>query len=663
MRKLSLSLLTLSLGVALLPLAQAATTPAQEHLLEQVRLGEASNREDLVRQSLYRLELIDPNNPELIAARMRYLLRQGDAAGAQKELERLTKLAPDSPELKASRNEMKSNTGEGRQALQQARLLGVAGKVDEAIAAYEKLYGGVPDDVDVAIEYWTLVARLPARHSEGVSQLKKLNARALGNVSLLTSLAKQMFSDNKPQEGFAYLAEMARSASGRGIAADMWFSEVKSMPVSKASVQALQQFLLQFPTGSVAANARVLLDQQQAQLQDPTFRARSEGLAAVKSGNTMQAVADLQKAVQADSRDSDAVGALGQAYSQRGDRARAVAQLSKAIAMDPDSPNRGKWDSLLQTNRYWLLIKQGDNALKAGQLSQAQNYYAQAQRVDRTDSYAVLGLGDVAAARKEAAAAERYYQQALRLDRGNNLAVRGLANLYRAESPEKASAWIAGLPPAQRRSIDDIERSLTNDRLEKQAQALESQGNWAQAAEVQRRRLALDPDSVWITYRLARDLVSAGERQEADALMRTMVNRQPQDAERVYASGLYLSGNDQDDLALAQIAALPRSAWTDNIRELEARLQSDRVLRQANQLRDSGDEAQAIALIKRQPSSVRYDLTLADWAQQRGDSQTAIADYQRVLRQEADNGDARLGLAEVYLAEAINRPPGRRSCS
>lgn len=595
MRKLSLSLLTLSLGVALLPLAQAATTPAQEHLLEQVRLGEASNREDLVRQSLYRLELIDPNNPDLIAARMRYLLRQGDTAGAQKELERLTKLAPDSPELKASRNEMKSNTGEGRQALQQARLLGVAGKVDEAIAAYEKLFGGVPDDVDAAIEYWTLVARLPARHSEGVSQLKKLNASAPGNVSLLTALAKQMFADNKPQEGFAYLAEMARSASGRGIAADMWFSEVKSMPVSKASVQALQQFLLQFPTGSVAANARVLLDQQQAQLQDPTFRARSEGLAAVKSGNTSQAVADLQKAVQADSRDSDAVGALGQAYSQRGDRARAVAQLNKAIAMDPDSPNRGKWDSLLQTNRYWLLIKQGDNALKAGQLSQAQNYYAQAQRVDRTDSYAVLGLGDVAAARKASSAAERYYQQALRLDRGNNLAVRGLANLYRAESPEKASAWIAGLPAAQRRSIDDIERSLTNDRLEKQAQALESQGNWAQAAEVQRRRLALEPDSVWITYRLARDLVSAGERQEADALMRAMVNRQPQDAERIYASGLYLSGNDQDDLALAQIAALPRSAWTDNIRELEARLQSDRVLRQANQLRDSGEEAQAIA--------------------------------------------------------------------
>lgn len=237
------------------------------------------------------------------------------------------------------------------------------------------------------------------------------------------------------------------------------------------------------------------------------------------------------------------------------------------------------------------------------------------------------------------------------MDRDNNLAVRGLANVYRRESPEKASAYIASLPASQRRSIDDIERSLTNDRLEKQAEALESEGSWAQAAEVQRRRLALDPESVWITYRLAKDLVSAGQRPEADALMRNMANRKPGDAERVYAYGLYLSGNNQDDRALAQINALPRGQWTDNIRELEGRLQSDKVMREANQLRDSGQEAQAIALIKQQPESIRYDLALADWAQQRGDSAEAIAQYHRVLSQQADNGDARLGTAEVYLAE------------
>ena len=62
-------------------------------------------------------------------------------------------------------------------------------------------------------------------------------------------------------------------------------------------------------------------------------------------------------------------------------------------------------------------------------------------------------------------------------------------------------------------------------------------------------------------------------------------------------TGLYLSGNNQDDLALAQLATLPRGQWTDNIRELDARLQSDKVIRQRQPAgRDSGQETQAIAL-------------------------------------------------------------------
>ena len=68
MRKFTLNIFTLSLGLAVMPMVEAAPT-AQQQLLEQVRLGEATHREDLVQQSLYRLELIDPNNPDVIAAR------------------------------------------------------------------------------------------------------------------------------------------------------------------------------------------------------------------------------------------------------------------------------------------------------------------------------------------------------------------------------------------------------------------------------------------------------------------------------------------------------------------------------------------------------------------------------------------------------------------
>lgn len=658
MRTFTLNLLTLSLGLALMPLAQAANSPQQRQLLEQVRLGESTQREDLVRQSLYRLELIDPDNPDVIAARFRYLLRQGDTAGAQKELDRLKGIAPDSSAYQSSRTTMLLSTPDGRQALQQARLLATTGHTQEAIAAYDKLFDGNPPSGDIATEYWNVVAKDPARRNSAIGQLKNLNATSPGNAPLQASLAQLLFESGRREEGFAVLQEMAKSNKGRSQASDMWYQQIKDLPASSTSVTALQQYLSVFSDGDNVTAARAQLEAQQKQLADPAFRAKAEGLAAVEAGQGNKAVTELQKAVSANHADSEAVGALGQAYSQKGDRARAVAQFEKAIALDPQSDNRGKWDSLLKVNRYWLLIQQGDNALKVNNTAQAERYYQQARNVDNTDSYAVLGLGDAAAARKDNDAAERYYRQALRMDSGNTNAVRGLANIYRAQSPEKATQFIQSLSASQRRSIDDIERSLTNEQLSAQAERLESEGKYAQAAEIQRRRLALSPGDVWITYRLSRDLYSAGQRSQADNLMRQLASQKPGDPEQVYASGLYLSGNDRDRAALAHLNTLPRDRWNSNIQELASRLQSNQVLENANRLRDGGKEQEAEALLRQQPSSTRIDLTLADWAEQRGDHEAAKTAYNTVLQREPQNEDAILGLTEVNLAQG-NRDAAR----
>lgn len=658
MRTFTLNLLTLSLGLALMPLAQAANSPQQRQLLEQVRLGESTQREDLVRQSLYRLELIDPDNPDVIAARFRYLLRQGDTAGAQKELDRLKGMAPDSSAYQSSRTTMLLSTPDGRQALQQARLLATTGHTQEAIAAYDKLFDGNPPSGDIATEYWNVVAKDPARRNSAIGQLKNLNATSPGNAPLQASLAQLLFESGRRDEGFAVLQEMAKSNKGRSQASDMWYQQIKDLPASSTSVTALQQYLSVFSDGDNVTAARAQLEAQQKQLADPAFRAKAEGLAAVEAGQGNKAVTELQKAVSANHADSEAVGALGQAYSQKGDRARAVAQFEKAIALDPQSDNRGKWDSLLKVNRYWLLIQQGDNALKANNTAQAERYYQQARSVDNTDSYAVLGLGDAAAARKDNDAAERYYRQALRMDSGNTNAVRGLANIYRAQSPEKATQFIQSLSASQRRSIDDIERSLTNEQLSAQAERLESEGKYAQAAEIQRRRLALSPGDVWITYRLSRDLYSAGQRSQADNLMRQLASQKPGDPEQVYASGLYLSGNDRDRAALAHLNTLPRDRWNSNIQELASRLQSNQVLENANRLRDGGKEQEAEALLRQQPPSTRIDLTLADWAEQRGDHEAAKTAYNTVLQREPQNEDAILGLTEVNLAQG-NRNAAR----
>lgn len=657
MRKFSLSLVTLSLGMALMPMAQAALTP-QQQLLDQVRMGEASKREDIVRQSLARLELMAPDDPDVISARMRYMLRQGDNAGAKKQLERLAKLAPGSDGYKQSQSTMMLTSADGRQQLQEARLLAASGHTEQAIAAYEKMFGGNPPEGDLEIEYWMLMAKRPGGANQAIDKLKALDAAAPGNAELRGNLARLMFANDRSAEAYQMLEKMSKSNSSRGDAVVQWYGQIKNLPAGPESVAALQRFLTVFTEGDTVASAREQLAQQQKQLADPAFRARAKGLEDVSGGRGNQAIPQLKEALNAKQNDSEVVGALGQAYSQQGNRALAVQQFEKAIQMDPESDNRGKWDSLLKTNRYWLLIEQGDTQLKANNPDAALQKYQQAQRIDNTDSYAVLGFGDVAVAKKDDAGAERYYQQALRMDRGNSNAIRGLANVYRRQSPERAAAYIQSLSSSQRKSIDDIERSLTADRLEQQATALESQGQWAKAADVQRQRLKLDPDSVWITYRLSNDLYAAGKHSEADSLMRGLAQRKPGDPEQVFAYGLYLSGNNHDAAALSHLNTLPKAQWNDNIHELADRLQFNEVMQTANRLRDGGKEKDAIALLQQQTPSDRIDLTLADWAAERGDRTTAKSQYQKVLQRSPNNEDALLGLTEVLIAEG-NKPQAR----
>jgi hypothetical protein len=233
----------------------------------------------------------------------------------------------------------------------------------------------------------------------------------------------------------------------------------------------------------------------------------------------------------------------------------------------------------------------------------------------------VLGWG-CGGARKDNDAAERYYRQALRMDSGNSNAVRGLANIYRAQSPEKASQFIQSLSASQRRSIDDIERSLTNEQLSpgrtagKRGQICPGGGNSASSSGALAGRCVDNLSS--FARSLQRGSAQPGRHPDAPA-----GSQKPTDPDQVYASGLYLSGNDQDRAALAHLNTLPRSQWNGNIQELADRLQSNQVLETANRLRDSGKEQEAENLLRQQPSSTRIDLTLADWAQQRGDRQSA----------------------------------------
>ncbi|HAT4998545.1 TPA: cellulose biosynthesis protein BcsC [Serratia marcescens] len=640
------------LSLAMLPQARAAEAVAPEQwLLEQVRIGEAGNKDDLVRQSLYRLELMDPNNPDVIAARMRLALRQGNMALAQQQLDKLKTLAPQSSAYRQAQMNMLLTQPETRQKLQQARLMATAGRLPEAKAQYDALFHGEPPTLDLAVEYWRLVARLPGQEAKALKQLQALDQQYSGNVALRMSLARMLFSQNQDAQAYELLQKIAADPAGRGDAADLWLDKVKAMPVSAQSVAALNRFLGVFDTGDQATSAREELARQQKLLADPAYQARVRGLAQVDKGGSRAAIPELQKALAAAPNDAEVLGALGQAYSRAGNRPQALKLFRQALAADKNGYDSGKWQSLIKSTSYWLAIDEGDKALKAGNLALARQKYQQARQLDDGDGDAFIGLGDVAVASKDDAAAEGFYQQALRRDPGNGSALRGLVNIYQRQSPEKALAYLNGLPRSQQAKLRSTLDGLRLDMLKQQAETLAAQQQWQQAAEIYRRAQPMDPDDVWLTYRYAQALRQAGQPQQADALFRQLAQRQHANPQLTYAYALYLSGSDRDRQALAQLNALPAAQWNDNMRELAQRLKMQAVIEHAERLRAAGDEPAAEAYLRRQPADTRIDLLLADWALARGEYAAALDDYQRVKRREPNNPDAQLGEIEAYVAQ------------
>ncbi len=582
-------LLLLSAVLGASSVARAASTEGQQvspvdWLLTQVRTGESTHKYDLVQQSLYRLEKIDPDNPQVLAARLRMALHQGDLVQAQKLMDELNKVAPDSAAARESAAGLKMMTDAGRQKLQQARLLATSGRLAEAKTAYDAQFGGLFPDVNLALEYWRLVARLPGQTATAYQQLLALEKRYPGNVGVELQLARMAFDQQQPEQAVMQLRRLANSDEGRVAAAELWLEQIRNQPVSDSSVAALQQYLSLFSSGDARQQGQEELMRQQKLLADPAYRQRMRGLALVEAGSGASAIPFLTTALKATPDDAELMGAMGQAQARANNRASAIDWLTRALKAGQQSTQTGKWQSLLQTNRYWLAIENGDKALAKNDIDGAERQYRFAQATDSRDSYALIGLGDVAMARKNSQRAELLWLQALERDRNNTTAIRRLAGLYQTQSPAQAMTFINSLPAVQQRALADTLRALRSDSLRAEADALAQQNAWAQAATKYRQAAALSPDDIWLKYRLAGALRNSGEAQQADTLMHHLLIQHGDNAAALYAAALYFSSHDDNDAALAALHQLPQEKWDSNMQALADRLALDNALERIESL-------------------------------------------------------------------------------
>ncbi|BCM74111.1 cellulose synthase complex outer membrane protein BcsC [Aeromonas caviae] len=624
-------------------LAQGMVQPVA-WLLEQVRIGEARGREDLVSNSLYSLSLVEPDHPELLAAQARQALRQGKVKEAGALLARLGKQDPDSALYRQGMANLALNEPARRQQLQQARLLTSAGRLEEAERLYRSLFSGdLPPNLDVAVDYALLQTRIPAMKAKGLAALEALNRQYPGEPRVRGGLARLYLADGRRQGAQNLLREMARDPYQRDEAAEIWLADIESLPIGPGSIAALQEYMVLFGEGDTT-KAEQLLATQEEKWASPAYRARQSALASTAGGGA--SISRLQRALAANPGDPELMGALGQAYSRNDQRALAIAQFERVLA-HPEVTDKDKWRSLLATNRYWLLVSQGRSALEREQWDEAATLYRRAIAQDGREPEAWLGLGDSERGRHRDADAESAYRKALAMGSARERALARLFDLYKEQDPARALALLEqqGTPGMQAEG-----RRLKAGLLQEEADQLDRAGKVAAALRLREQALALTPEEVWLAYRVADTRARLGEAGSGERLLRERLAARPQDATLRYATALYLSGQDKTVEARGVLAAIPRSGWTQDMNALDRRLARDEVLARARARHEAGDDEGAERLLQPLQPDEEASLMLAEWATDRGAYALAEQRYQEVLARTPQQPEARLGMAELAQA-------------
>lgn len=634
----------------------------EEWLLQQLRLGEARHNDVLVKQALERLKVTAPNDPRVLEAEVRKAVREDDPDEAQRLVDRLAQEAPNSDAYRRARLNLTVTAPEKRSALSKARLLAATGQPEQAKAIYDDVLAEGLPTLPLALEYWQMVAQLPKGTPRAIKELQALDKRYPQSPELRFTLARFLFSEDRNEEAFTRLEQLADNPYSRKDAARQWRDALREEEATEASVAAWARFLEVFGDTDYAEEAQQTLTRQRELLADPNYQARLRGLARNDAAGGEAGEADIQRALAAFPEDIGLLGALGTIRLRQGRHEDALALFRRAQKLDDSPYARDKWSSLIATATYWQQIKRGDEALAIGDDQSAEQAFELARKQIAKANEAWLGLGDVARYRNERDSAERAYRQALRLAPGYTTALERLTALYAEESPQAGLDFIASLPSTQQADLEDTRRRLQVAVLREEGEELAAQSRWYEASGRFAQARKLDPGNVWLTYALANTLTAQGRQTGADQAFRELfshLNTPEERAQGRYAQALYLSSDEREILALDALDRIPQDQRDDSVLALQTRLERSQFLFRAEQRRAQGNESSAIAMLQSAPAHVDITLRLGDWALERNDHAEADGYYRRALELEPDSIAARLGLVDTALAQG-DRAAARR---
>lgn len=647
---------------------KAPSTDARHALVEKARALESRGRPDMAIQLWQQILLADPNNVEALEglAKSYKLIGQNDKANAT--LEQLRKVDPKNANI--AKIAGLSSTSTQSDQLRHAGELAKQGRSEDAMAVYHALYGERPPDGDIALAYYETLFGTANGKSAAIQAMRALANRNPGDGRYAVELGKMLTYDAKTRaEGVRLLEQHGKDEDAQAALRQALIWEADN----PASAAQLRQFLKEHPQDTEIAGHLKENEAKLARMNAGIARTAAEkaAFAALNGNNLELAESRFQAILAAEPSNGRACAGMGFLRMRQNNFAGAVSYLTQAQEAGFKDASVEK---ALETARFWFTMNQATEAMNANQPEVAMSRFKAALEMRPDSGEALSGVAGLLMRQRKYTDAAAVYEQLRTARPSQSDAWRGAFLAYandhqvdnalaisasmkepmRAEllmDPEYVRALAAMQKAAHqteeaRRTLDlalalpfpGDGAHLSAEKLLQYAGILMDAGRYAQAAQLFKRVLDADPNSIpaWT------GVVSAHHELGRDAVAIDDVEAMPPAA---YEAALMDSG------FLSLLGAIYAHA-----NEWEV----------AQGLLERAIKQQQAAHVE---PSAALQLQLANVYLQRNLAEQAYAIYRAVLSAHADNEDAWKGLINALQssqrsAEALHElaeiPPETR---
>ena len=504
----------------------------------------------------------------VLEARARFWEDSGRSDKAIEVWEQLLRLFPKSSEAQRGvarcRAARTPAVGETREpALAGARALATAGKYDDAVAAYQRIFGATPPE-RYALEYYETLAGTGAGRSQAQAHLAELAAQHGNAPEYALAHARALAYDERTRRaGIGRLAELSASPAVAAKAQKVWRRALFWLDARAANRPLFDRYLARH------SDDRELM-QRRDQLASAGTRAAALrlGYARLNGGALDDAAAAFARVQAAAPHDPRALVGMSWVRLKQARFAEARALAEEAKRLSPATASL--WQKPLQAARFWMAL---DDAAEA---EKQKDWAAAAAALQRAQAAAPREVAEVALRRGRLLLAQGRAADAVALLRPLLPArLEALPTLVEALLDEGQTAEADRLQQDALAAPDSDEPRRRAVRLQiarARARAAAARGDDAAALRQLRDALDLDPADRDTRLELLYRELDADAASAAVAIGEALRQEHRDDPEIVEALALAEEKNGDAGAALAMLTSVAAERLTLKGRALRARL-------------------------------------------------------------------------------------------